>query len=37
MDEEQYKKLFKGSAIKRAGYSGLKRTLHYLSNEDKPQ
>lgn len=33
-NEDQYKKLFKKSAVKRAKYSGLKRNIDFLSSSD---
>ncbi len=34
MDNEQYKNLFKKSAVKRAKFAGLKRNIEFLSGED---
>jgi epoxyqueuosine reductase len=31
MDEEKFNAIFEGSAVKRAGYSGLRRNLDFIS------
>lgn len=37
LTEDQYKTLFKGSAVKRAKYSGLMRNIHQVENNDETQ
>jgi epoxyqueuosine reductase len=34
MTEEEFNEIFEGSAVKRAGYSGLKRNLEFLAKHD---
>ena len=35
LSEEDYQKLFKGSAVKRAKYSGLMRNITAVNNQEK--
>lgn len=37
MDKPMFNQLFRNSAVKRAGYNGLRRNLKFLTDHDKPE
>ena len=37
LSEEEYRQLFKGSAVKRAKYAGLIRNIQAAQREEEPQ